>query len=192
MGRTGELLQESGGRKIAHMTGLDAAGPMFDDFFPQDDHRLSKGDADFVLCIHTDDILGTTNRTFCHEHRFPAVDSCGVGGFCCRHNSAKKLFVGYLNNCGGLVKEDVGTGAWYKCWRWLLNKVPFRNIVITAHYSTFLLVLYFIMLGLIVLCVTSFLSCCFAARICQFFQHKVACGGGGYGPAAREENIEMV
>lgn len=51
-GFAGKTLQNLSQVSIGRITGLDAALPMFS--LVQEDDRLSKGDADLVVAIHTD------------------------------------------------------------------------------------------------------------------------------------------
>lgn len=54
-GFAGRAVQNlTGGLKIARITGLDAAGPLFSEFWVGEDNRLNSEDADLVVAIHTD------------------------------------------------------------------------------------------------------------------------------------------
>lgn len=60
------------GKKIGRITALDAAGPLFEMPVPVDeDTRLSKRDAEFVDCIHTDGGIFGMTKAIGHIDFYP-------------------------------------------------------------------------------------------------------------------------
>lgn len=60
------------GKKIGRVTGLDAAGPLFEMPVPVDeDTRLSKRDAEFVDCVHTDGGIFGMTKAIAHVDFYP-------------------------------------------------------------------------------------------------------------------------
>lgn len=150
MGIAGEILYIDGLGKVAHIIGLDPAGPLFDEYF--DEGRLSKDDADHVMCIYTDPgILGTSIKN-CTENLYPCtIQSVQKIKLNCsdklhpnvRHDMARRLFIYLLLGRNFLAKKPVKD-----CFvTWILRclmKIIGRGFVIyfttDAKFQTFVLI----------------------------------------------------
>lgn len=111
VGRT--LIQMNPNNKIANIIGLDAAGPLFgyvsgliNDISPQDIliSRLSKGDAEYVTCWHTNSLVAGSNwLPNCHSDIFfdlavvqlQCIGSLNIG---CSHTAAYQYLTFSLSN----------------------------------------------------------------------------------------------
>lgn len=135
MGQTAEILQKDKLGKISNITGIDPAGPLYDDLF--DNGRLSKDDAHYVRCIFTDPgLLGTSVKN-CTENLFPCSKSNCTNkvNSAARHNRAKKLFIDMLHGRAYLSTEPVKDSfiTWFfRC----LMKLFGRNLVIYIAVHT--------------------------------------------------------
>lgn len=139
------------------MTGLDPAGPLFDEVPDLGDSRLSSGDATFVTCIYTDDTLGTIERN-CDLNLFPRTPSsanCSVMDFLCRHSIVKSWFILRMMGSVTLSQREPPMSQLDSEIRGILE-TSLRKAVIILMYSKFALAS-FIVLYVIFACIVPLL-----------------------------------